>query len=71
MKMGAFTDPGSVSKYMRGRLPFGEQVMMLITERVIHPPGTFKIGVFPFGAHVFLTIGLSEKADSSENPMRA
>jgi len=71
MNIPAFTAPFSVSKYRRGRNPFGEQVRRLITERVIHPPGTGRIGVFPFGAHVFRTIGLSEKADSSENPMRA
>src|SRR3989338_1406417 len=55
----------------RGCLPCGVQTIVPRTVCDFHPPADGMIGVFPLGAHVFTTNGLSVIPVSSKKPNKA
>lgn len=71
MNSGVATVPRNIRKYSFGFLPRGVATIVPVTERLRHRPGEGMIGVFPFGAQLRRTVGLSDIPDSSRNPIRA
>lgn len=64
------TADGRIMKKSRGYDPSASDTIIPMTDRVFHPPAEAITGVFPFLAHVRLTVGRSETPDSSKNPRR-
>lgn len=71
MNSGVATVPRTIRRYNFGFLPRGVATIVPVTERLRHRPGEDMIGVFPFGAQLRRTVGLSDIPDSSRNPIRA